>query len=306
MSVTFTVPDKITTSFVVATDSDPGELPSAVRHRLTGPFAKAAGERLGTPRLEITGFRAAGSPWNLDSVVGADLEEAGRAREAGRHIGVTATLEVADLPFGVQVARSVTRAIAAAVSGIPVDLDTGRVLRARPDPRDAEATGFVLADDWFCARAPLSPTRGQCTADEEEINGCACVELTTRGLRRFGIPELRIADVACAHDLAALNVLRTTAQRLLPLGTRPGEHTTGPVLSLAGSDFSAYWGSGEPMWDDGTVPVHLSQLEPLLLGVGPPADFPDTMNDWLWDDLPPILYELLSCDPDPAHLSFTP
>ncbi|MFC6882423.1 MULTISPECIES: hypothetical protein [Actinomadura] len=299
MSVTITVPAKITAGFAVATDVSPADLPVAVRRHLTGTFAMAAAERIGTPRLRISDHRAADSPWDLAGIAAADGETAhesfARVGKAARHIGITCDLPVSDLPFGLEVARSVAHAVAASVAGIVVDLDTGQI----PPPRPRGPARFTLADGWIGAWLPPHRDGGRCTADEDVPDSCSCVDLATRGLRRFGLPELRIAGAACAHDLAALNVIRTTAQRLLPLGTRPGDHLLPSELPLESHDFAAFWGTREPLWHDGPVPVRLTQPQPDMLSIGPPVDFPDSLNDWLWDELPPILYELLGCEPDP-------
>ncbi|MEU8803981.1 hypothetical protein [Spirillospora sp. NPDC048819] len=295
MPVTITVPGETTAGFVVAADRDPGDLTKAILQRLPGPFAAAVTLRIGTPGLVTACHRAADSPWDLSEVTGADHEDAERARQATRHIGVTSVLPVGELPSGPHLARATAKAIAEALCGVPVDLASNQALPVVPFGRFDE---FVLADHWIGAALPSSPDSGRCPADEDAIDGCACVHLTTRGLRRFGLPELEITDVACPHDLAALNVLRTTAQRLLPLGRHPGEHTLPTELTLTSPDFSAFWGHSDPMWDDGPIPVRLTEVAHDRLGIRPPADFPGTLNEWLWDELPPILHELLSCDPD--------
>ena len=304
-SLNFTVPARTTTHFVVATDREPGDVRLPLHRRLIEPFATAVAERLGTPQLTITGHSAAESPWNLDQVAGEeeDHETEARVRKAAHHISVIAALPVTDQPFGSQVARAVTRAIADATGGVPVDVDTGHVFSYQ-SPAE-ERAGFVLADDWIGAWLPSYRDDGRCTADENEVDGCACVELTTRGLRRFGLPELRITGVACPHDLAALNVLRGTAQYLLSTEPRPGTRSLPRGLAIASDDFAAYWGVDQPMWTDGPIPIGLDVLDPRLLEVGPPQDYDGSINDWLWDELPPVMYELLSCDPDPEPTLLT-
>lgn len=297
MRVTITVPDETTAGFVVATDRDPGDLPAVIRRRLPGPFAAAVARRLGTPRLVLARHPAAGSPWNLSGMAGADEDEAERMRQATWHIGVTSVQPVGDLPSGPHVARAAAKAIAEALCGVPVDLATGRILPVAAPGRLDE---FVLADDWLGTVLPPYRNSGRCTADEDDIDGCSCVTLKTRGLGRFGLPELEITDVACPHDLAALNILRTTAQRLLTLGRHAGDHTLPAELMLTSTDFSAFWGNHDPMWDDGPLAVHLAEAAPRRLAIRPPAGFPGTLNEWLWDDLPPVLHELLSCEPDHA------
>jgi hypothetical protein len=297
MRVTITVPEETTAGFVVATDKDPGDLAAAIRRRLPGPFAAAVSERLGTPRLVLSCHPAADSPWDLGGVTGVDEDDTERIRQATRHIGVTSVLPAGDLPSGPHLARAAAKAISESLCGVPVDLSSGQILPVVPFGRFDE---FALADDWLGTALPPYRDSGRCTADEGAIDGCACVDLTTRGFRRFGLPELEITDVACPHDLAALNVLRTTAQRLLPLGRHPGDHTLPAQLMLTSADFSAFWGSREPMWDDGPIPVRLTEVASGRLAVRPPADFPGTLNEWLWDELPPVLHEVLSCEPDHA------
>ncbi|MFD0687448.1 hypothetical protein [Actinomadura fibrosa] len=295
MAITINVPKKITTGFVVATDHVPDEVSIAIRQRFSGGDALEIAERLGTARLEVAEHRAEDSPWDLSQVTGHDIDDIERARHADRHIGVTSTLPVSDLPTGVHLARATAKAIAESVCGVPVDLDLDQVLPAIPRERDS---GFVLADDWLGTSLPPYRNAGRCTAADDDVDGCSCVELVTRGLRRFGLPELELVDVGCAHDLAALNVLRATAQRLLPLGKHAGEHVLPSEYSLAGEDFAAFWGGTEPAWDDGPVPVRLSEAADDRLRIRPPDDFPGTLNEWLWDELPPVLHEMLSYDPD--------
>ncbi|MFB4312347.1 hypothetical protein [Actinomadura sp. GTD37] len=295
MRVTITVPEETTACFVVATDREAGDLAAAVRQRLPVPLAAAVSGRLDTPHLKLARHPAGNSPWDLTEVTGADEDDAERARQATRHIGVTSVLPVGDLPSGPHLARATARAIADSLCGVPVDIATGRTLSPT---NTAHPEDFVLADDWLGTVLPPYRNSGRCTVDEDDIDGCACVTLKTRGLRRFGLPELEIANVACPHDLAALNVLRTTAQRLLPLGRHPGDHALPGELMLTSADFSTFWGHREPMWDDGPIEVRLTEVGPRRLGIRPPAGFPGTLNEWLWDDLPPVLHELLTSEPD--------
>lgn len=293
-TIDITVPETVTATFVVAADQAD---PPLEFEGLPEPFAAEAAERLGTPALTVTAYRACDSPWDLHRPLHApDEDEPETARRAAHHIGVTAAVPVHDLPFGLQLARAVTGAVADDVDGIPIDYDTGQVLPFR----DAEPPGFALADDWLGAWPPPSPADPRCPALDDDPEGCACLELTTRGLTRFGLPELRMTAVACRHGLAALNVLRTTAQRLLPLGRTPGRHIIPRQMPLTGADFGAYWGTDEVMWHGDPLLVQLTRIRPDLLRVGPPADWPGSQNDWLWDELPPVMYDLCSYPPDSA------
>ncbi|MFC4050119.1 hypothetical protein ACFOY4_10525 [Actinomadura syzygii] len=295
MPVTITVPEETTTGFVVAADRDLDDLRTTIRRRLPAPFAEAVSLRLGTPGLVVASHRAADSPWNLDDVSAEEDDDAERAQAATRHIGVTSVLPVGDLPSGPHLARATATVIAESVCGVLVDLASNDVSPIAPFGRFDE---FILADNWIGASLPPYRDSGRCTADEDDIDGCACVDLTSRGLYQFGLPELEITGAACPHGIAALNLVRTTAQRLLPLARHPGVHTVPDELLLTSLDFAAYWGSLDPVWDDGPVLVRLTEPAPGRLGIGPPAGFPGTLNEWLWDEVPPILHEVLTHDPD--------
>jgi len=298
MSVTITVPEKITTGFVVATDRLPDDIATAIRQCLPALFATAVLDRLGTPSLDVSEHRAADSPWDMSQVTATDEEDVKRAQRATRHIGVAAVLPAADLPRGLVLARVAAEALAASICGIPVDLGTVRVLSGNPH---GHSKRFVLADDWISVSSPPHRDTGECPANPDDIDGCTCIDLQTRGLSRFGLPDLEITDVACTHGLAALNVLRTTAQRLLPLGRHPGKHVLPAEVPLTSDDFSEFWGSHGPLWDDGPLPIRLASVRSHRLSITPPEDFPGTLNEWLWDELPPVLHELLSCEPNDLH-----
>ncbi|MFI0356771.1 hypothetical protein [Actinomadura sp. 9N407] len=296
-SIGFTVPERTTSCFVVATGRDPGEPPLAALRGLGEPFAGAAVERLGTPRLTISSYPAAYSPWNIEHATGVTDDDPGaeaRALDAAHHIGVKALAPAGDRPFALQLARAVACSIAEHLDAVPVDLDTGQILPAR-SCLDAR---FRLADDWLGAWLPPYRNAGRCRVSDDDIDGCACVAYTTRGLTRFGLPELRITGVSCPHDLAALNIVRTAAQRLLPMSDQAGDHTFPRDLPLTGRDFAAFWGAREPVWNDEPVVVRLTPAGPHVMGMGPPEDFPGTLNEWLWDEVPPVLYDLISCGTD--------
>ncbi|MBO2462767.1 hypothetical protein [Actinomadura violacea] len=295
MPITVTVPEETTTRFVVAADRTPDDIAAALRQGLPGRLGAAMFQRLGTPALMVAVHKAAVSPWDLRPVASTDPDDAERARRSDWHVGVTSVLPVADLPIGPHITRATAEALAESLGGVPVDLDIDQVVQPRSAPRPED---FALADGWTGAALPPYRNAGRCTADEDEIDGCSCVGLTTRGLRRFGLPDLEITSVACPHDLAALNILRTAAQRLLPLGRHRGEHVLHSELVLTSADFSAFWGSHEQIWDDGPVPVRLVQTGPHRLAVQAPEDFPGSLNEWLWDELPPVLHHYLSCEPD--------
>lgn len=311
-TITFPVPSTTTSRFAVAAESIPADLAGLLHRSPAGPYQAHIAGRLGSPQLRLTREDLTCLRWDPAHVKAAQPEDGQAARafaEATEFAVVTAFAPVTDQPRGVQVARAAAYAIAEATGGITADLVTGHILTPA-----AERTHFVLADQWLGDVLPPFRANGRCTAaepelDPEGVNGCACVRLRTRGLRRFGLPELQISDVACPHDLAALNVLRTAARRLLAdhwswLATGPASRTRtiATALHLAQGDFNDFWGSTRRVHLTPPAPfeVRLSPLTSRLLTIGPPADFDGTINDWLWGGTLPLgMYDVLKAPADP-------
>ncbi|TDC87384.1 hypothetical protein [Actinomadura sp. 7K507] len=300
-TITFPVPSTTTSRFAVAGTSIPGDLADLLYESPAGPYHAHIAGRLGSPQLQVTREDLTCLRWDPGQITASRPEDRQAARafnDATEFAVVTAFAPITDQPRGVQVARAAAQAIADAVGGITADLITGHLLT----PSTTERAHFVLADQWLGDVLPPFRANGRCTAaepglDPEGVNGCACVRLRTRGLRRFGLPELQIGEVACPHDLAALNVLRTTARRLLTdhwswLATGPaaGARTIAAALHLGHGDFDGFWDGARRVHLTPPAPfqVHLCPLTSRLLAVGPPADFDGTVNDWLWGDTLPL------------------
>jgi len=314
-TITFSVPATTTSRFAVASAGVPHDLADVLSRTASGPYHAHIAGRLGSSHLQVTREDLTTLRWDPGAVRAGDTEDRQAAlafNDASEFAVVTAYAPITDQPRAAQVARAAAHAIAKATGGIMADLVTGHVLA----PATAERTRFVLADRWLGDTLPPFRANGRCTApdpdlDPEGVNGCACVRLRTRGLRRFGLPELQITDVACPHDLAALNVLRTTARRLLTdhwswLATGPAGRTrTIPaVLDLAQRDFNDFWGTTRRVRLTPPTPfqVTLSPLTSRLLTVSQPAEFDGTINDWLWGDTLPLgMYDLLKAPADPPH-----
>ncbi|MER7542810.1 hypothetical protein [Actinomadura sp.] len=315
-TITYSVPSTTTSRFAVAAESIPRDLGALLRRTASGPYHAHITGRLGSPQLQVAREDLTTLRWNPGDVRAAgpeDLQAARTFNSATEFAVVTAFAPVTDQPRGVQVARAAAHTIAKATGGITADLVTGHVLTAAA----TERTRFVLADRWLGDVLPPFRANGRCTAadpdlDPEGVNGCACVRLRTRGLRRFGLPELQITDVACPHDLAALNVLRTAARRLLTdhwtwLATGPAARTrtVSATLGLSHRDFNDFWGTTRRVHLTPPAPfqVTLSSLASRLIALSPPADFDGTVNDWLWGDtLPMGMYDVLKAPADP-HLA---
>ncbi len=314
-TITFPVPATTTSRFAVATDGVPHDLPGILREAAAGPFHAHIAGRLGSPQLQLTRESSATLRWDpgeIRAAVPEDRPAAQTFNDASDFAVITAFAPITDQPRGAQAARAAAYAIARATGGIVADLVTGHVLA----PPAAERTRFVLADRWLGDALPPFRANGRCTAadpelDPEGVNGCACVRLRTRGLRRFGLPELQITDVACPHDLAALNVLRTAARRLLTdhwswLATGPaGRDRTIPAeLDLSQRDFNDFLGTTRrvPLAPPAPFQITLTPLTSRLLTVTPPATFDGTINDWLWGDTLPLgMYDILKSPADPPQ-----
>ncbi|MFC6882414.1 hypothetical protein [Actinomadura yumaensis] len=315
-TLTFPVPMTSTSRFVVAGRTIPKNLPALAITHATDAYRSHITGRLGTPQLALA-REPAGLRWDPRRLKAVHPRH--RAAEATLHRAcefavVTAFGPITDQPRGVQVARAAAYSLARAIDGVAADLVTGHIFyTADTEGLSTERARFVLADQWLADALPPVRSNGRCTAadpdqDPEGVNGCSCVRLLTSGLRRFGLPELAISDVACPHDVAALNVLRTTARRLLSdhwswLATGPATRTRAmdANLTLSATDFDGFWGSTRR--DHSPAPssfqVRLTSITPRLLAITPPNDFHGTVNDWLWSGtLPPGMYDLLSSPAD--------
>ncbi|WP_131737498.1 hypothetical protein [Actinomadura roseirufa] len=306
-TVAFPVPATTTSRFAVAADHIPHDLKGLLLRSPCGVFEAHMIGRLGSPQLELTREDLASLRWDPTQIkaVHADQRRLERGfQQAEQFAVITSSAPVTDQPRGAQVARAAAHALAGATGGVSADLTTGHILT----PPTSERAAFVLADQWLGDVLPPFRANGRCTAPDPErdpdgVNGCSCVRLRTRGLRRFGLPELQIANVACPHDLAALNVLRTTARHLLTahwswLSTGPAAQgrVINAALQLDEKDFDDFWGSTpRGRHTSGPLDVRLTTMTPRLLSVGPPDDFEGTINDWLWGDTLPLgMYDLVS------------
>jgi hypothetical protein len=252
MQITFTVPAETTSRFVVAVDRAPSQLGSVIPWRMARPHRRRAAESLGTPRLEVTRHRGARSPVALGKVpFGTDLgeEERARLRRARHHLVVASTASPADQPEAAQVARAAARALAEAYGGMIVDPLTGNaVFHCSECPGEPES--FRLADDWLGWSVEIDDDASCPPWDPGGSAACTCLTVTTRGLSRFGLPEIMLEGAACAHSLCSVSVLRTVAQRLLGAhlawageNPRGGARTIEDHLKIAGAGVAVLKGA---------------------------------------------------------------
>ncbi len=258
MQITFTVPAETITRFVVAAERPPERLSSVIPWRMCRAHRRRAAEAFGTSRLEITPYRGARSPEPP-------------AHEAKHRYEVTSAASPADLPEAAQVARAAARALAEACDGVIIDPLTGH-------RHDGEAAGepeaFRLADQWLGWCVDVDD-RASCPPWDPASSGtCACLTVSTRGLSRFGLPEIMVEGAACVHSHCTVQLLRTVAHHLVrgQLGWAAW-HPRGGHRSIA---------------DHVTIgvrtPMHARLVprgDPLRLQVVPPPDFDGGVNEWL-------------------------
>ncbi|GLX07925.1 hypothetical protein [Microbispora sp. NBRC 16548] len=283
MRITYPVPAQTSSVFVVVTDRTPTDLSSIVPWRMGPSHRRAARDALGTPRLMLEAFRSARSPWRRMDLNAEDLR---RVRRARHHVVVTSTAPVEEQPEAAQVARAAARGIAEAYHGTLYDPLTGAALYHCAEC-PGERRDFHLGDDWLGWRVSCADEEHACGlgaaasagAGADADGGCSCLVTTSRGLRRFGLPEITLTGLACAHSLCAVTVLRTVAESLLAghlawLSTGPRRRTEMPPpcrgvarrLRVAGMDYAVLSGGA----DLESGPVHIPGAED-----GSPPGMPD-------------------------------
>jgi hypothetical protein len=235
-TISYPVPERTTSLFLILTDHDPDELPPT-------PDAVA-----------VTRFDATGSPF--------DLADRWRHRDpddpfpgsAKHHVVVSISARVQDQPLSAQLARAYARRVATVHDGELVDWLTGWEVGRPSRPERAE---FRLSDDWlgfddhiYSERHANIPNRDVIDRDWQPEDACAANRITTKGLSRFGLPEISINDVDCVCRLSATNVLRATAQHLLTEhwarlrdggAATPARIETPSLVTLPGSTMADFW-----------------------------------------------------------------
>jgi hypothetical protein len=192
MKIALSLPGALRSLFVVAVERMPCPVEALLPWRVTPPHRRAVTARLGTPSLMVTHHRA---PWRQPADLALTRDERHLIRRARQHIVVGCTAPPRALPALVQAARATARALARAGDGLVADPLTGATVPLCGKCPD-EPPEFRLADDWL----------------GWDIEGH---RVTSRGLRRFALPEITIDGALCAHTLCATGLLHTVADRLL-------------------------------------------------------------------------------------------
>ncbi|MFI6298648.1 hypothetical protein ACIBEJ_44170 [Nonomuraea sp. NPDC050790] len=291
MQITFPVPASLTALFVVAIERLRFDIEGMLPWRIGRPHRRAAMAALGTT-LTLSHSTAQWRPG------GVDLTEDERRllRRTRQHVLVTSTAPPQTLPTSLQVARAAARAIAEECTGLVVDPLAGFAL-----PSCARCAGepstFRLADDWLGWNVEVHDTATCPPWNPADTHACDCLRVTSRGLRRFALPEITLDGAACAHNLCAVNLLRAVAQRLLTdhlafLSANPEarERTIDDHLRIHDqalfSDRQSFGVRLTPCESPGSIRRLKVGPAPgsgpiTCLKVGPPSDFTGTVNDWL-------------------------
>jgi hypothetical protein len=204
-TISYSVPERTTSVFLILTNSCPDEL---------SPTSDA---------VAVTRFDATGSPFDLADLWNyRDPDDDPFPWSAKHHIVVSNSARVRDQPLAAQLTRAHARRVATVHDGVLVDWLTGWRIH---DPGRPERAEFRLSDHWlgfedhqYSERHANIPNRDVVDRDWQPEDACAANRISTKGLSRFGLPEISIDDVDCVCRLSATNVLRATAQYLL------GEH----------------------------------------------------------------------------------
>ncbi|TMR24087.1 hypothetical protein ETD86_06075 [Nonomuraea turkmeniaca] len=300
MKITLPLPRTLTSLFVIAMEHLQLDLGSFVPWRVGGPYKRAAISAMAGRSLTVTHHAA---PWKPVGPALTD-DDRRRLRRTKQHIVVSATAPPHKLPVNVQAARAVARALAHECDGVLIDPLIGSTILTCGRCA-AEPPGFSLGDDWLAWDVQVHDAATCPPWDPADTAVCDCLRVTSRGLRRFALPEITLDGAACAHNLCATNLLRTVAHRLVTdhlahVATHP--HATERQID----DFLRIQPSDQP---DGTGLSFGVQLTPYdadlgelgrtgsirrlkvgpapgtgqitCLKVGPPSGFTGSLNDWL-------------------------
>ncbi|MCF6474835.1 hypothetical protein FAF44_41640 [Nonomuraea sp. MG754425] len=320
MKITIPLPSTVTSQFIVAMEQVPFDVESFVPWRVGGPFKRTAITSAANGTLSVIHHT---TPWKTTAATFTD-DERRRLRRTKQHVVVSATAPPHRLPTAVQVARASARALARESDGLLLDPLTGSSIltcgRCAGEP-----THFRLDDDWLSWDVQVHDAATCPPWDPSDMGACDCLRVTSRGLRRFALPEITLDGAACAHNLCATNLLRTVANRLV------ADHltylTTHPeAASRKIDDFLRIQPSDQP---DGGLPfvVRLTPYDAdagelgrtgsirrlrvgpapgsgqiTCLKVGPPSGFTGSLNDWLCATQASHHASLASIDPNTPAL----
>jgi hypothetical protein len=280
--VSYAVPVATTSSFLVITERP--------------PEAAAAG-------LTTITWPARDSPFDPADVL--DGWDGPSPAASAFHTLIACTTEVRRLPRLAQVARAGARSVAVSERGLLIDWLTREVVLSPERPERAQ---FRLGDQWLGfdfhvyeeRHRDIPPSDPWRSAPRPE-DACGALRLQTRGVARFGLPELVVDGVDCRNELTARNVLRAVGQHLLTdhwtwLSLQSPAPVSNRQISsqhrIGGLALAEYWGSSLP----GEIPLTVTLTAgDAALRVGAPDGM--LLNDWL-DSHRGFLRSLVGSPPD--------
>ncbi|MCK2221757.1 hypothetical protein MF672_049315 [Actinomadura sp. ATCC 31491] len=210
MKITLPLPRMLTSLFVIAAERLPIELDAFVPWRVAGPYRKAAVSAIGSGLVTLARHA---TPWKPVATTLSDHDRR-RLRRAKEHVVVTAAAPPYRLPGVVQTARAIARCLARACDGVLIDpLAGGAVDACGRGP--GEPPDFSLGDDWLGWDVQVHDAATCPPWDPADTAACDCLRMTSRGLRRFALPEITLDGASCAHTLCATSLLRAVAHHLV-------------------------------------------------------------------------------------------
>ncbi|GAA0367282.1 hypothetical protein GCM10009530_16460 [Microbispora corallina] len=275
MKISYSVPAETTSVFVVAADRTPTELSSIVPWRMGRAHRRRAMDALGTSRLEIEAYRQGRSPWRGTDLPAGPHEQVRRSRY---HVVVSSTAPVTEQPEAAQAARAAARGVAEAYGGVIVDPLTAAVVDHCPDC-PGERQEFRIGDDWLGWAVDVDESRSGAACDPLGAGVCTCLRVSSRGLSRFGLPEVVLDGGPCPHSLCAVSTLLPVAEHLLSghlawLAREPHAllRTIDRRIRMAGREVAEVAGSPDPAGDPFLVRLTPAAAGRACLRVGLPAD----------------------------------
>ncbi|WP_433044219.1 DUF2314 domain-containing protein [Dactylosporangium sp. CS-033363] len=289
MEMVLSVPETVVATYVVATDrppADPAAAASAAAARIEGPLGEAVRRMLDGPLMQVGVSPVADAP----PLPVEHLRMFGGPAEALRAVVTATHLVVVQAAFGPGWppahewhARAVAAGIAADTGGALVDLYTPQVL----DPAAALASlprpdGTSALSAWV-----LVP----------QFEGDRGLTMITRGLGRFGLPELQLLDVPPALGRAWTSALTGIARALVVRWAQAVERAAGAAfvrvpddLTVTAADATLAYGNPPGPGAQAraaVVRLRLDRDDPgapepdALLTVGPPEGFAYSAGEFL-------------------------
>jgi len=284
--VTLSVPEMVQATYVVTTSSPPDDIDAAAAQaavRLPEPLRSGALQMLTGPLLTLEVWpveEAPPLPLEYLRMFGATPVELGAATSATHVVICQAAFRPGWPPAHEWHARGVAAALAQELPGTLIDAFMPQIL----NPRVALET---LPDD----EGRVTLTRWVLVPQSPDDRG---IWMTTKGLDRYGLPELQVVDVpptlagpwTAALSAASVVLLRHWSEAV-DEAEDPAFVSVPRVLTVTGADVAEAYGDhggGDPA-KEVEIPLRLDPPdqfdEQTFLTVVPPDDFPASSGEFL-------------------------